>query len=211
MCNPQSLSGLLGCLLRSLALSVFYKKSFGPQTAPLVALLFLMQLNAVAMMIVFGAMFFVITSRLGREHMDTFCSVMASLSVQTVVVYFALMSDVMQQPRADIPWSKIMLASAVQFLRRPKSLRVALQDTRARFGPVYCVYVLASAKSPCLITAAICSTLAGTFFRPDNKYLMQMLVPSISYRKLKTLHQCFMLSSFACFVISLLLGGIHRF
>ena len=77
--------------------------------------------------------------------------------------------------------------ATTQFLRKPDKLKQWLREPRVICGPVYVILICAglrfcsteqlSLTSGTTGIAALCSILAGVFFRPDNNETLKLFVP----------------------------------
>jgi len=111
------------------------------------------------------------------------------------------------------PASSACLA-LTQFLRWPKRLKDSLSEIRIVCGPAYPLSLIATGLkwnepfgfSFCvLIVAALCSSVAAIFFRPDNSEVLVLLhLPVPTTRTRKVCHAILMFSSLLCMTVQIL-------
>ena len=103
-----------------------------------------------------------------------------------------------------------------QFLRWPKRLKDSLSEIRIVCGPAYPLSVIATGlkwnepigfSSCVLIVAALCSSVAAIFFRPDNSEVLLLLhLPVPIPRKRRACHAILMFFSLVCMTVQILLS-----
>lgn len=111
------------------------------------------------------------------------------------------------------PASSACLA-LTQFLRWPKRLKDSLSEIRIVCGPAYPLSLIATGlkwnepfgfSSCVLIVAALCSSVAAIFFRPDNSEVLVLLhLPVPTTRTRKVCHAILMFSSLLCMTVQIL-------
>lgn len=112
------------------------------------------------------------------------------------------------------PASSVCFA-LTQFLRWPLWLKDFLSKIRIVCGPAYPLSVIATGlkwnepfgfSSCVLIVAALCSSVAAIFFRPDNSEVLVLLhLPVPTKRTRKVCHAILMFSSLLCMTVQILL------
>ena len=131
--------------------------------------------------------------------------------VKSLVLSACLLAPSMTEEGSSfLPCLSVIFATS-QFLRWPEKLKEFLREARIIFGPAYVLAVLGAwSKSvndssnifPILPLAAISSSAAAIFFRPDNTEVlkwMQVPVPTSLTRKF--IHAGLMFLSFGCMAV----------
>ena len=112
-----------------------------------------------------------------------------------------------------LPLSSVLFA-LTQFLRWPRWLKDFLSEVRIVCGPAFAISVLAtwlkrsepSGWPSWVLAAVICSSVAATFFRPDNSEVLVLFhLPVLSSRNMKVCHATLMASSLFCMTAHILL------
>lgn len=129
--------------------------------------------------------------------------------IKSFVIVTSLLAPLMTEDGSYVLPSLSVLCATTQFLRWPARLKDFLREVRIIFGPVYVITVIGSwlkcdsvSSTKLLGVAALCSSIAAIFLRPDNDELFRLFrvpVPRVVTRKVS--HGVLMLSSFICMAV----------
>lgn len=220
-----SLDGCKTSLLCSVALTLFYKKHFTLSSLPvliclLITSLFLAGRISASALLVSGIISFILIPFDG----DNFVQLLSSIGIIKVFLYYFFIDDLLHGDHSntlDLRY-KVLFSGLVQFARYPRKLVKLLRPVRSTLGPVYVGYTLVLVKSEILSLGCedffyVCDTfvesmvkymfflqgcmalLAGTVFRPDNKALIGIFCPDVTFMYLKRRHRILMILSFIGF------------
>ena len=212
----------LGCaILSAFAGTLFYKKSFKQHEIPLVLHAIILAAtcrfcDATTLTIVGLASAFIMMDR-QRQVMtiDVIKTTKLSMFLTLLALAFDMewnlgMQVLQVHPRT---WIKVRIfgAAFVQFVRRPSSVKVMLQEVRSHLGPVFVISLFqlglrstsaSPVKAVFLLTAAAAALAAGTFFRPDNTGLSSLICDSTSSWR-KTYHRALMTTACAIYMFDI--------
>lgn len=190
-------------------LTIFFKRSFdwilhvhprcGLDSAILILLLSQLWLEQVWMLQIITMM-----SSLFSVKMDTRQILIANEErLKALVLCVCIIVSWMTEKGSSILPTMSIFFALTQFLRWPVRLKDYLREARIICGPAYPLAVigawLKSSNSLVLEVAALCSSLAAIFFRPDNSEVLTLLrLPVPSSQRRKVCHAVLMLFSLLC-------------